>query len=460
MFWVETMNEEDTIAAICSGVGSSVTIVRISGKMALEIGNKVWKPKSSRLCPENRRKLMFGRIYPDNDPIGEPVLAVYMPEPRSYTGEDIVEIHAHGGSFNSRRIIEEVIKNGARQAGPGEFTFRAFINGKLDLTQAEAVADLITANSNMAVHLAERQMDGVLGRKITEIRDKLIEMLVECESRVDFPEEELDFVPVEKHLKQLSGIKNEIKDLYNTRKEGAVLREGIRVVIAGRPNAGKSSLLNLLLGYDRAITTSIPGTTRDTLEELANVRGIPVKLIDTAGIRESDDLIEEMGVKRSLSSLKRSQVVVWLLDAAYKNLDEEQQEMEKHLKGVKNVIAVWNKIDQVSDSKKLPDTSFTTVRISVTEKTGIDRFLNIFEKLVWEHPHTEEPEIAVSARHAEFLAQSLELIPDVMSTLSDEDWELSTVSLKTIVSALGSIIGAEADLDIYENIFSKFCIGK
>ena len=454
------MNEEDTIAAICSGVGSSVTLIRISGKMSLEIGNSVWKSKRNTLCLKNRRSLMFGRIYPDNDPVGEPVLAVYMPGPRSYTGEDIVEIHAHGGSFNARRVLEEVIKYGARQAGPGEFTFRAFINGKLDLTQAEAVSDLITANSNMAVHLAERQMDGVLGRKIATIRIKLIDMLVECESRLDFPEEELDFVPVKEHLKQLSSIKVEIEELYSTRKEGAVLRDGIRVVIAGRPNAGKSSLLNLLLGYDRAITTSIPGTTRDTLEEFANVRGIPVKLIDTAGIRKSDNLIEEIGIKRSLSSLKRSQVTIWLLDALSDDLERERQEMEKHLKGMKNVIAVWNKIDQLEAPDVLSDTSFPTVRISVTEKTGIDRFLNIFEKLVWEHPHASEPEIAVSARHAELLAQSLEIIPDIIDTLSAEEWELSAVSLRTTVSALGNVIGEEADLDIYETIFSKFCIGK
>ena len=454
------MNEEDTIAAICSGVGSSVTIVRISGKQSLEIGNKVWKSKAKKLSFKNRRMLMLGRIYPNNDPVGEPVLAVYMPGPNSFTGEDIVEIHAHGGSFNARRVLDEVIKNGARQAGPGEFTFRAFINGKLDLTQAEAVSDLITANSNMAIHLAERQMDGVLGRKITEIRNKLIEILVECESRLDFPEEELDFIPVKEQLKHLSKIKTEIEELYNTRKEGAILRDGIRVVIAGRPNAGKSSLLNLLLGYDRAITTSIPGTTRDTLEEFANVRGIPVKLIDTAGIRKSDNLIEEIGIKRSLSSLKRSQVTIWLLDASYKDLAKEQSEMEKHLKGVKNVIAVWNKVDQVKSPEDLPKTLFPTVKVSVTEKTGIDNFLNIFEKLVWEHPHVEEPEIAVSVRHAELLAQASKLIPDIINTLSDEDWELAAVSLRTTVSALGNIIGEETDLDIYETIFSKFCIGK
>jgi tRNA modification GTPase len=453
------MHEEDTIAAICSGVGSSVTIVRISGKTSLEVGNKVWTSKRKKLCFDNRRTLMFGRIYPNNDPVGEPVLAVYMPGPNSYTGEDVVEIHAHGGSFNSQRILEEIINNGATQAKPGEFTFRAFINGKLDLTQAEAVSDLITANSNMAIHLAERQMDGILGHKIAKIRNELIEILVECESRLDFPEEELDFVPVKEHLIQLSKINVKIEQLYNTRKEGAVLRDGIRVVIAGRPNAGKSSLLNLLLGYDRAITTSIPGTTRDTLEEFANVRGIPVKLIDTAGIRKSENLIEEIGIKRSLSSLKRSQVTIWLLDAS-KDLSKELEEMKKHLKDVKNVIATWNKIDQVADPEKLPGSLFPTVKISVTEKVGIDKFLNMFEKLVWEHPHTDEPEIAVSARHAELLLQSLKLLPDIVGTLSEENWELAAINLKTAVSALGNIIGKEADLDIYETIFSKFCIGK
>ena len=453
------MNEEDTIAAICSGVGGSVTIVRISGKDALNVGKKVWYSKK-KLSHNTKRNLILGKILPDQNGIGEPALAVYMPSPNSYTGEDIVELHAHGGSFNARRLLEEVIKGGARQAGPGEFTFRAFINGKMDLTQAEAVSDLITANSNMAIHLAERQMDGILGRRITEIRDKLIDILVECESRVDFPEEELDFVPVKKQIEQLTDAKTEIESLYNTRAEGSVLRDGIRVVIAGHPNAGKSSLLNLLLGYDRAITTSIPGTTRDTLEEFANVRGIPVKLIDTAGLRKSDNEIEEIGIQRTLSSLKRSQVTIWLLDASSQDLKKECVEMEKHLKGVKNVIAAWNKIDLNANSGDLLDTAFPTVRISVTEKLGIDKFLNVFEKIVWEHPHVEEPEIAVSARHAGLLVRALGLMPDVIETLSDEAWELAAVDLRTVVAQLGDIIGEETDLDIYETIFSKFCIGK
>ena len=453
------MNEDDTIAAICSGVGGAVTIIRISGKESLNIGNKIWKSRKS-LSFKNKRKMSFGKILPDDKGIGEHALAVYMPEPSSYTGEDVVEIHAHGGSFNAKRLLNELVLVGARLAGPGEFTFRAFMNGKLDLTQAEAVSDIITANSDMALHLAERQMDGILGRKIRSIRDRLIDILVECESRVDFPEEELDFVPVKKQVEVLNQLKNEVQKLYNTRSEGAVLRDGIRVVIAGRPNAGKSSLLNHLLGYDRAITTEIPGTTRDTLEEFANIRGIPVKLIDTAGLRKSDDQIEAIGIQRTISSLKRSEVTIWILDASSDDLEKEIREMHKHIRSLKNVITVWNKTDLYPNPDELLEFTLPTARISLKNKSGIEKFLNIFEKIVWEHPHMNEPEIAVSVRHAELLAQVLELFPDIITTLTDNDWELAAVSLKCIASFLAEIIGEEANLDIYETIFSKFCIGK
>ena len=463
------MNENDTIAAICSGVGSAITIVRISGKNALNVGNNVWKSQKKVLCRKNRRQMLFGKFYSKDDKTGETALAVFMPEPQSYTGEDVVEIQAHGGAFNARRLIEEIIKSGARQAEAGEFTYRAFINGKLDLTQAEAVADLISANSSMAMHLAEKQMDGVLGRKINQIRESLINILVECESRVDFPEEELDFVPIEKHILELNRILEELNTLYDTRIEGSVLREGIRVVIAGKPNSGKSSLLNLLLGYDRAITTDIPGTTRDTLEEIANIRGIPVKLIDTAGVRDSNDPIEEIGVNRTLLSLKRSQVTIWLLDASTSDIEEEIREMKDRLKDQKNVIIVWNKMDILEKKHNnrlqkveinLPKVNYPEVKISVKENSGIDDLLNIFEKAVWDHPHLHEPEIAVSARHAVYLSNAIEILPDALITLEDEDWELASVSLKVAVNALGNIIGEDASLDIYKSIFSKFCIGK
>ncbi|MCP4178009.1 MAG: tRNA uridine-5-carboxymethylaminomethyl(34) synthesis GTPase MnmE [bacterium] len=453
------MNENDTVAAICSGVGGAITVIRISGILALKIGNTIWK-SSTELSLSNSRKFLLGKILPDFKGIGETAFAVFTPGPKTFTGEDVVEIHAHGGNYNAKRLLNEIIDAGARQASPGEFTYRAFINGKLDLTQAEAVSDLITANSNMAIHLAERQMDGVLGRKINELRNDIVEILVDCEARLDFPEEELDFMSISKVLNTLSDVENEINTLYKTRIDGAVLRDGIRVVIAGKPNVGKSSLLNLLLGFDRAITTEIPGTTRDTLEEFTNIRGIPVRLIDTAGIRESDNIIEEIGINRTKTSIKRSQVILWILDASADDVELEIAEMREHLKYYSSVIAIWNKIDLARNDLKLPVLKLPSVSISVKDQKGIEEFLDIFEKSVWDRPHVEEPEIAVSQRHADFLLESYNLIPDIVNSINDEDWELAAASLKSVAIALGNIIGEDATLDIYETIFSKFCIGK
>ncbi|HJO92821.1 MAG TPA: tRNA uridine-5-carboxymethylaminomethyl(34) synthesis GTPase MnmE [Victivallales bacterium] len=453
------MNENDTITAICSGVGGAITVIRISGASALEIGNKIWK-SSTVLSSSNCRKFLLGKILPDIKGIGETAFAVFTPAPKTFTGENIVEIHAHGGNYNAKRLLTEIIDAGARQASPGEFTYRAFVNGKLDLTQAEAVSDLITANSNMAIHLAERQMDGVLGRKIIELRNDIVEILVDCEARLDFPEEELDFMPVSKVLNTLSCIKSEINKLYKTRVEGSILRDGIRVVIAGKPNVGKSSLLNLLLGFDRAITTEIPGTTRDTLEEFTNIRGIPVRLIDTAGLRESDNVIEEIGINRTMTSMKRSQVILWVLDASADDIEMEANEMHEHLKHYQNVIAIWNKMDLAKENSKYPKIKLPNVSISVKNQKGIEEFLDIFEKSVWERPHVEEPEIAVSQRHAEFLLETYNLIPDILNNINNENWELAAASLKSAAIALGNIIGEDATLDIYETIFSKFCIGK
>lgn len=453
------MSENDTISAICSGVGGALTVIRISGADALRIGNSIWKSKNT-LSAETTGRFMLGKILPNlNNGAGESAFAVFMKSPNTFTGEDIVELHAHGGSYNGKRLLDAVINTGGRHAKPGEFTYRAFLNGKMDLTQAEAVADLIASNSNMAVRLAERQMSGVLGEKISGIKNKLLDILVDCEARVDFPEEELDFKPVEEVVTVLNEISSDIKKLYDTGRDGIIIRDGVKVVIAGRPNAGKSSLLNLLLGYDRAITTNVPGTTRDTLEEFATIRGIPVKLIDTAGIRETEDAVEKIGVSRALDILKQSHVLLWVLDSASEEIELELHELEKYAVMNVPVIAIWNKID-IADSLKIRETLFPTVRISIKEQTGIDELLNLFEKAVWEGGHEHEPEIAVSSRHAKCLFEAYEQIPPAIETILQHDWELAAVNLKTAVSALGNIIGEDAIIDIYGTIFSKFCIGK
>lgn len=452
------MNTEDTIAAVCTGVGGAISIIRISGPGSLGCLEKAWR--GTRFPSEgDERRMLLGRLFPGSGPSGEPAMAVWMPGPRSYTGDDIVEIHCHGGALCTKRALELVLKCGARSAEPGEFTFRAFMNGKMDLTQAEAVCDLITAHSDMALHLAERQVSGSLGREIGALAERLMEILSECESRMDFPEEDLDWTEPEEYVVALNGLKDSILKLAETKKEGAVLREGIRVVIAGRPNTGKSSLLNRLLGFDRAIVTDLPGTTRDTLLESANLRGIPVTLTDTAGIREAENIIEGIGINRSRESLHQAQVIFWLLDASAKNPEVELAEMETHLKGKDNALCVWNKIDSAVTGK-FPETLFPAVNISVKENIGIDSLLDAFEKIVWGRPHSSEPEIAVSERHAKLLRDAATAFPEAQSRIDGGDWELAAVQMRFALSRLNSITGEEAGPDVLDNIFSHFCIGK
>lgn len=452
------MNENDTITALCSGIGGSISLIRISGPESLRIGNVIWKSKQ-KLTAESSRKFLLGKILPSSSSPGETAFAVFMKGPDTFTGEDILEIHAHGGSTNARRILGAIISAGARQAEAGEFTYRAFINGKIDLTQAEAICDFITAHNDDALHLAERQMDGILGKKIKILREAYLSMLAECEARVDFPEEELDFIPVEEQISTIERSREELQSLYETKYEGRIIRDGIRIVIAGKPNTGKSSLMNLLLGYDRAITTDIPGTTRDTLEEFVNIRGIPVKLIDTAGLRYSDDLIESIGIQKTMDSLETSQIIIWMMDAS-SNLNKEIESMKEYLKLAENIITVWNKIDMVSKNTCLPQTNYETAEVSIKNESGINKLLDLIEKKVWGHHRLQNDEVAISQRHADFIKLALNAIPDVIDKLTKHEWELASVGLKSIANTLGAITGEDATLDIYETIFSKFCIGK
>lgn len=450
------MNTAETITALCTGVGGAISIIRISGDNSLNIIAPIWK--CAQKLNQHPRKLLLGKIKLENS--SEPAMAVYMPEPNSYTGENVVELHCHGGLMNSRAVLEATVNAGARLADPGEFTYRAFINGKMDLTQAEAVADLISAHSNMALHLAERQISGKLSSEIGDIYNILVDISAECESRMDFVDEDLDWTSPHELIKKIDRVSSRIQKLLDSRTEGIVLRNGIRVVIAGKPNTGKSSLMNLLLGFDRAIVTPLPGTTRDTLEEFANVRNIPTKLIDTAGIREADDIIENFGVERSLNSVKQAQIILWLLDSTNEDYQEEIKTMKQHVGEKKNVIAIWNKIDSIKHSSLPPKTKFPTAFISVTKEKQIDQLLDLFEKTVWGFPHAEEPETAVSSRHAVLLEKSISALTELKSNLDTVKWELASVNLRTTTASLGEILGKNVSPDILENIFSRFCIGK
>ena len=458
-------SDDSTIAALCTAPGGALNIVRISGPDALSIGRRVWKGKQE-LGRSNARKMLLGKVCrkPDDPASGEPCLAVFMPGPGSYTGEDTVELHCHGGSFAPKRLLRSLWDEGAHPAGPGEFTRRAFLNGKMDLTQAEAVADLIAARTESSARLAEKQLSGRIGKNIRAIRENLMHLLAEFESRLDFPEEDLDWKTPEQCRSELEENSAFIRKMILTAQNGTILREGVRVVIAGQPNAGKSSLLNALLGFDRAIVTEVPGTTRDTLEESVSFRNIPVCLTDTAGLRESAaDPAEKIGIRRSLQSLQQASCIFWVLDASSpENAEKSARYLLENLPRKNLLIALWNKIDLSASPEILPDLpGIPAVRISALKGTGLEKLLDCFEQMVWNRtPEAESADCEVSARHEELLKKALAVLERAMEETGRESWELAAFSLRDALFSLGMITGETVAPDILDEIFSRFCIGK
>ncbi|MBQ9336889.1 MAG: tRNA uridine-5-carboxymethylaminomethyl(34) synthesis GTPase MnmE [Lentisphaeria bacterium] len=458
-------SDRDTIAALCTAPGGALNILRISGPDALSIGKAVWRG-GTELGPASARKMLLGKVcrLPGDPASGEPCLTVFMPGPASYTGEDTVELHCHGGAFAPRRLLAAVLAAGARSAEPGEFTKRAFLNGKMDLTQAEAVADLIAAKSDSAARLAEKQLAGRIGAEIGTFRSTLLRLLSEFESRLDFSEEDLDWESPEKCLAELENTAGAVRRLIRSADRGVILRNGVSVVIAGRPNAGKSSLLNALLGFDRAIVTEIPGTTRDTLEESVSLRDIPVRLTDTAGLREgADDPVERLGIRRSLDSLRDAVCIFWVLDASTPAAAEEAAaHLRKNRPEKTALIALWNKTDLPGSPDVLPDLGdIPAIRISARTGAGLAELLDRFAELVWQNgPDRETSGCEVSARHADLLKTALEMVERAMDEVRQGSWELAAFSLREALNALGSITGETVSPDILDEIFSRFCIGK
>ena len=442
------MNTSDNIAAPATGIGGAISILRISGPDALAIGNRVWHGKTP-LSPANARTMLLGHAGSDS------ALAVYMKAPASYTGDDVVELHCHGGAATADALLRLLLSSGCRMAEPGEFTFRAFVNGKMDLVQAEAVADVIGAGSEQALNVAERQLAGSLSRRLDALWGTLNELRAECESHLDFPEEELAWDP--DVAAKINAVAAELGSLLETRELGATLRDGVSLVLAGRPNAGKSSLLNRLVGYDRAIVTAIPGTTRDTVEVSTVLRGLPVRLTDTAGLRRSDDPIEQEGVERSRRSIAATRVTFWLLDASAEQLDEELAELEHSAPPGR--IAVWNKIDLVPD-RELPELPPPVVKLSAKTGAGLDSLLDAFAAAAVHDPHPAEPEVAVNARHAALLREALELLPEAVRNVESGDFEIASAQLREARRLVGAITGRSVEPDILDHIFSRFCIGK
>ena len=446
---------ETTIAAIATTPGGAIGIIRLSGTDALPIALKVWKSnfENSKIEP---RRMQLGKCYSELGEI-EQALLVFMPGPHSYSGEDIVEIQCHGGALSTRTVLMALLKQGAIAAEPGEFTKRAFVNGKMDLTQAEAVVDIIDSHSEMALHAANRQLDGALGRKANTIYNNANQLLGEIEVRMDFVDEDLDFDSQQKLKDDLAQIATDINKLKSSKQEGEVLRHGVKVVLAGIPNAGKSSMMNLFLGRDRAIVTAIPGTTRDVLEEFAHARGIPIRLFDTAGIRETENEVERIGVERSHSYLKDAQIILWLVDSTE---PETAQLIPTNIIDRPNLIVIANKADH-QDSKplNLPE-AVTVIQASALTEIGFDQILDQIEALVWVNPHHEEIDIAINSRHADLLEKAATEMQEIELAIEMEDWEIVSVALRGILRYIGSITGQAVSPDVLDNIFSRFCIGK
>ena len=467
-------HENDTIAAVCTGTGGAVSIVRISGPRALDVVRSVWRGR--RLPgPDCPRVMLYGRLVSAPDSPGEPSLAVFMPAPHSFTGEDVAELHCHGGSFAARRALRMALQAGARLAQNGEFTRRAFLNGKLDLTQAEAVLDLINAGSERAGLLAERQLNGAVGSLVREIREGIVHLLSEAESRLDFSEEDLDWMPAEKFRDTALELQKQARELALTARAGILIRDGVSLVIAGPPNAGKSSLLNRLLGYERAIVTPVPGTTRDTLEESVSIGGVRFRVTDTAGLRDEDraDPVEALGMKRSRESLGAADVVLWLLDASEQadTLAARLDEMNRARSQTRaKFIPCWNKMDAADlDPKSLTRTAATDGApcpefefISARTGDGLDALCKRLERTVWDGlpAAAQSGGTAVSERHAALLEQAAERLGSAADEAMAESWELAGSSLRNAAELVGCITGETATPDVLDEIFARFCIGK
>ena len=452
------MNTVDTIAAVATAPGGAINIVRISGDNALAAAQQVWRGKSP-LDKRNARKMLYGLI---GDP-GEPSLAVYMPKPNSYTGEDVVELHCHGGNVAVRRTLEAILsQKGIRSAEPGEFTMRAFVNGKLDLAQAEAVGDLISAAGDASFNLALRQLEGNLSRSVNAVREILLMLAADCESRLDFPDEELEWDSKEILLNKLQEAQEQVQKLIDSGHAGVVLQQGVRITLAGKPNAGKSSLLNALLGIDRAIVSSIPGTTRDTLAERAVLRQIPVEITDTAGLRQSDDEIEALGIERARLAMKQAQVVFYLLDSSAQDLEAEVLPLKEFIAdNNQHLIAVWNKLD-LSSGQTMPDISgVPTVRISAQTGENLEDLLNAFEQAVWgDSGNNADIAEAINVRHLAHLNEAAAAMAMAIPEILESNWELAAANLRLALVETGKIVGETVEPDLLEEIFGRFCIGK
>jgi tRNA modification GTPase len=454
---------DDTIAAIATPLGEGgLAVIRISGPDTLAVADRVFRPagkKSPAPSAAPTHTILYGRIFRREVLVDEVLLSV-LRGPRTFTREDTVEISCHGGLLPAKLVLDTVLENGARLADPGEFTRRAFLNGRLDLAQAEAVADLIHSRTALALAAANEQLAGKLSQRINELRDELMRTLAHVEAHIDFPDE--DIAP-ETRLQLIQRLEKGaafLEELLRTANEGQILRRGIRAAIIGRPNAGKSSLLNRLLGHDRAIVSPVPGTTRDTIEETADIRGLPVVFIDTAGLRDSQDAIEVEGIRRSRASLAQAELILHVLDAS-EPLTAEDEAYLKEFAG-KPRILVRNKTDLPSQCSQVREDSLWAVDVCCLSGQGIEPLKDAIKGMVWAG-RTEAGmlQVMINSRHQEALGRARTATRETIAALRAEaTLELVALDLRIAVGAVGEIVGKTTTDDLLDSIFSQFCLGK
>ena len=455
---------EDTIAAIATPPGEGgIGIIRISGEKAQEIMHRVFVPANPSSI-ENR-KLSYGNIV---DPLSnrtvDEVLCVYMKGPKTYTAEDVVEINCHGGMVPLRRTLELVLKYGARMAEPGEFTKRAFLNGRLDLSQAEAVIDVIKAKTDKTFDVAFNHLEGIFSKRIQEIRKKLVDILVNITVNIDYPDEDIEEITYEQLINDLTDVNGNVKALLSSAETGRMIQEGLNVAIIGKPNVGKSSLMNSLLNEARAIVTEIPGTTRDTIEEHLSIRGIPVRLTDTAGIRETDDLIEKIGIEKSKESFNQADLVIFIIDSS-RSLSEEDLYIIEHIDQSKAII-ILNKIDlkQVVEREQIEKMLSEAVILEASMETqqGIDLIEEKIVELVYGGKVKQNESLMVTnVRHKNILEEAEKALSDAMAmTRKKEALEFIEIDVNSSYELLGEIIGETVQDDIINEVFARFCLGK
>lgn len=462
--WSVSM-KQDTIAAIATGTtNAGISIIRISGKDSISIADALFQPKKGkkRLSEQKSHTMHYGTIY-DTDEIIDEVLVSVMKAPNTYTKEDIIEINCHGGTLVTKRILESVLRQGARLAEPGEFTKRAFLKGRIDLSQAEAVIDLIHATNEQAAKNAVRQLDGKLYQKIRQLREKIVRDTAFIEAALDDPEHiSLDGFQ-ETLQKNTEDELEQINKLIENAESGRIVKEGIRTVILGKPNAGKSTLMNVLVGEERAIVTNIPGTTRDTLEEMIQLKGIALRVIDTAGIRDTEDVIEQIGVEKALSSAKNADLILYVADASVP-LDENDESVISMIQQEKAIVLL-NKTDlpmKITAEELENRTNKPVIMISAKEEQGIEQLSKAVEDMFYQGLIDNKEEVFITnVRQKQLLSEAGESLRQVLHSLElqmPEDFY--SIDLMNAYQMLGEIIGEAVEEDLIDMIFKEFCMGK